>query len=91
MSIPRYLVGNTRLAKWVSSGQSPTSIWVEFENGSGTSVNSISMTDSGNGHYWQAVTVPSTPGYYVMQTTAVIGGDPYKKRLRFRAVTQETD
>lgn len=93
MSVPNYLIGDTRRVKWVSSGESPTDISAAFRSGnsSETVVASATMTDSGNGHYWANLTVPNTPGFYVAETLATISGYPYRRRLRFRAVASEVD
>lgn len=95
MSIPKYQAGDTRRVKWVSSGEAPSSIYAAFLDytgpGSYSAVASSTMTDSGNGHYWAALTVPNTPGFYVAETLATIAGLPYKRRLRFRAVLSEVD
>ena len=93
MSIPNYLTGDTRRVKWVSSGEAPSDISAAFRAGdtSETVVTSATMIDSGNGHYWANLIVPYTPGFYVAETSAVINGYPYRRRLRFRAVMSEVD
>ena len=89
--ITKKLVGDTLTVTWVSSGVAPTTIAAAIYNGSDSMVNSISMTSSGNGHYYSTYTIPNTPGYYVAQTLATISGKPYKDRMKFKIVTGEVD
>ena len=91
MTIPRYLGGNTVSFRWISSGQSPTTIYTTVLDGSDTMVTSCAMTDSGNGHYYANITLPSTPGFYVREDVATISSLPYKKRKRMLVVPQEVD
>lgn len=91
MSIPRYVVGTTKKVTWTSSGQSPSAISAAVYTGSESIVSSGPMTDSGNGHYWRMVSVPSSPGFYVFETRAIIGGNPFLDRLPFRATAMEVD
>jgi hypothetical protein len=85
------LIGDTLKVTWVNSGVTPTSIYAAIYNGSDTLVNSVAMTSSGNGHYFSVWTVVDTPGFYVAETLAQISGNPYKNRIRFKAVKGEAD
>lgn len=85
------LIGDTRKIRWVSSGAVATSIYFSVYNGAETLVDSATMTSSGNGFYYGMHTVPNTPGYYVVQTTAVVGGYTFKNRQRYRAVLEDVD
>lgn len=91
MAIKEFLTGNTQKVSWISSGETATSIHYAVRDGSETLVDSATMTDSGNGHYYGLHTVPDTPGYYVVETTATINGRPYKNRERYRAIELEVD
>ena len=91
MSIPKKVIGNTIQVTWVSSGQTPDPIIAAIYNGSDTLVNSAAMVDSGNGHFYHNYTLPNTTGFYVAETIATIGGNPYKNRITFQAVTGEVD
>ena len=85
------LIGNTIKVTWINSGAIPSAISTAIYNGSDTLVNSISMTSSGNGHYYSVYTLVNTPGFFVAETRAVVSGNPYINRLSFKAVTGEAD
>jgi len=87
----KYLGGTTKKFTWISSGQNPSGLAATIRDGSETLVSSTSMTDSGAGFYFAAVTLPSTPGYYVKEMVATIGGKPYNKRETFKIVLSEVD
>ena len=87
----RRLIGDTIAITWVNSGVTPTAIGAAIYNGSETLVSSASMTSSGNGHYYRLYTLPNTPGYFVAETIATISGNPYKNRIRFKAIRGEVD
>lgn len=91
MSDNRVLIGDTRKVKWISSGASATAIHFAVYNGAETLVDSATMTDSGNGHYYGWHTIPNTPGYYVVQTTATVGGRPFKNRFRYLAMLEDVN
>lgn len=91
MSTKQFLIGDTFAVSWINSGITPTAIHYAVYNGSETLVDSATMTSSGNGHYYGLHTVPNSPGFYVAQTLATIGGKPYKRREKYEAVTYEVD
>lgn len=87
----KYLAGHTRKITWVSSGVVPTSISAAVIDAGETIVSSQSMTSSGNGHFYSALTMPSTAGFYVIETSAIVSTKPYKTRSRFKIVLSEVD
>lgn len=90
MTAPKdILCGTTRVMTWVNSGITPTGLSVSVLAGSSTLVSSAAMTSSGNGHYYQPVTLPTTPGFYVVRWQATIGGKPYKNEVRIRTILGE--
>lgn len=91
MSIKQYLIGDTFPIVWINSGITPSAIIMSVYNGNETMVDSVSMTSSGNGHYFALHTVPDTPGFYVAETLAIINGKPFKRRQKYEAVTYEVD
>lgn len=91
MSIKRFLIGDTVEVSWINSGITPSAIHYAAYNGSETLVDSASMTSSGNGHYFGLHTVPNTPGFYVVYTTATIAGKPFRRAAKYEAVTYEVD
>lgn len=87
--LKKILIGNTVTVTWVSSGVTATPISVSILDNTETSVSSITLTDSGNGHYFADVTVPNSSGYYVAEITAVVNLNTYKNRMKFKAITCE--
>lgn len=91
MSLKKHLIGDTIQITMVNSGVTPSAIVASVFDGDETVVDSGSMTNSGNGHYYFDHTVINTPGFYVAQTLSTINSKPYKNRIRFQAVLGETD
>lgn len=87
----RYLIGDTIKATWVNSGVTPSSISVGLIDGAELLVSSSTMTSSGDGHYYQPVTLPNTPGRYVLEFLATIDAYPYKRRRQIWARTEDVD
>ena len=86
-----FLIGDTIKATWINSGASPTAVDHTLYSGSETAVSTVTLTDSGNGHFWGYITLPETPGFYVSETIATISSLPFKRRVRLRAKTGEAD
>lgn len=84
------LIGDTIKHTWISSGSTPADIYASTYGGDETLINSVSMASSGNGQYYSFVSV-NTPWFYVTEVTATIGGNPFKRRIKFEAVTGEVD
>ena len=84
------LIGDTFKQTWISSGATASQISAAILSGSETVVSSGTGTSSGNGHYYRTTKV-ETPGYYVQEWKATIAGNPYKRRLRFKAIVNEVD
>lgn len=91
MSFEQFLVGDTMKVTWINSGVTPTALVAKLYTGSETVVGSTSMTSSGDGHYFAAMTMPDTPGFYVLETLATIDGFPYKRRVKVQAVVEDVD
>lgn len=92
MSNPvKYLFGDTKTFTWVSSGQTPSPISVGIINGDEGVVNSSTMTSSGNGHFYKALTLPNTPGFYAVEYKATINALPFKERNVFQLTKGSTD
>lgn len=87
----KFLIGTTIELSWVSSASTPTDIYAAVYDGTETMVSSMTLSSSGNGHYYVDYTVPTSTGYYVVEYTATISSKPYKKRKRFQTVRTETD
>lgn len=92
MALKQVLVGDTFKATWIASGTDPSVITHSIINGSEVVVSSGAGVNSLNGHFYRNISGGvTTPGYYVSQWQATIGGLPYKRRLRFQAILSETD
>ncbi len=85
------LIGDTVKITWVSSGTTMSPATTVIYNGSETAVSSISMTSSGNGHYYANYTVPDSAQWMVAETVMVTNSFPYKRRTKFRVVRKEVD
>ena len=91
--IVEVLIGDTVQITWVNSGVTPSPIIATIFTGSETAIDSGTMTESGtgNGFFFRDFTIPNTPGFYVAETLATIGGSPYKRRIKMHAVRGEVD
>lgn len=87
----RIQAGTTRPISWINSGASPSAVSFSVLNGEDSAVSSVSMTNSGDGHYYSFVTFPTSEGFYVGKFQASISGLPYINRIPFRTVFQEVD
>lgn len=87
----KFLFGDTKKLTWISSGTTPTLIYSTIFDGNESSVNSSTMTSSGNGHYYANMTLPNTPGFYVRETYAWVNSFPYRNRERFKVIKSEVD
>ena len=83
-------VGDTFKQTFVNSGATASPIIASIISGSETVVNSGTATDSGSGHYYR-MTIINTPGFYISQWDATIGGNPYKRKQRIKAILGEVD
>jgi hypothetical protein len=86
----KILVGDTLEVFWINSGTNPSEISASIYNGSESLVNSVAMTDSGNGHYFSYYT-PNTTGYLVAETKATVNSYPFRNRIRFKVITGNAD
>ncbi len=88
--LKKVLIGDTFKQTWISSGTLPSLISAAIISGSETVINSGTGVSSGNGHYYRTALI-NTPGYFVSEWKATIAGNPYKRRLRFKAIRNEVD
>jgi len=91
MALDRFLIGDTIKLSWINSGVTPTVISGTIISGSETIVSSVTMSSSGNGHYYSLHTLPDSAGYYIAQTLATVDTYPYKRRIKFAAVLEDVD
>lgn len=91
MSTKDFLCGNTVKVRWINSGTTPSSISAVAYTGSDTLIDSGAMVSSGAGLYYHWHSVPNTPGYYVVETQALISGKTFKNRFQYRAVLKDVN
>lgn len=84
-----YALGDTVVFTWVNSGVSMSPFLAVYD-GNETLVNSITMTSSGNGHYFGLYTTTSL-GYYVGKMQGTLNAKPYVRPRRFKVVGGGTD
>lgn len=90
--LQEFIIGDTMFVSWISSGQVASDIHFAVFNGSEDLVDSETMVTSGPvGGYVGAHTIPNTPGYYVVETDATIGSEPFVRRTRYQAICLEVD
>lgn len=87
----KFLSGDTRQFTWISSGAAASPISAAILNSADAVVSSVSMTDSGAGHYYAVMTMPNTQGYYVKETLATVNSKQYKQREKFKIILCEVD
>lgn len=87
----KYIFGDTKTFTWISSGQTASPMTIALINGDETVVSCGTMTGSGNGHYFLAVTLPTTPGFYVSEYLATISSKIYKKRKLIQITKGDAD
>lgn len=87
----RILSGDTRKVTWIASGNTATNISTAVRDREENVVTSLSMTSSGNGHYYSMVTMPTTAAFYAIELQAVISTKTYKRRIPFQIVLTEVD
>jgi len=91
-NLTEVLITDTFKQTFIASGTDPSVIVASIINGTGIIVSSGAGVNSLNGHFYRNVPAGvSTPGYYVSQWEATIGGLPYRRRRRFRAIINEVD
>ena len=87
--IKQTLIGDTFKVSWVDSGVTPTDVHASLFDKNELLVDSVTMTDSLNGHFFALFTLPNSAGYYVAETLATIEAFPYKRRVKIEAVRGE--
>lgn len=87
----RFVIGDTVRVTWINSGVTPSAISAAMYDGTETLVSSATMTSSGNGHYFARFTLPTSLGYYAIETSATVDTYPYKRRALVQAVRGDVD
>jgi len=91
-NLKNVLVGDTFKQTFIASGTDPSVMVASILDGSEIIVSSGAGVNSLNGHFYRNVSGGvSTPGYYVSQWVATIGGLVYIRRRRFKAILGEVD
>ena len=90
-TITEVIAGDTRKITWVSSGVTPSSIHAALHTGSDTLVASLSMTSSGNGYFYGLITFPTSLGYYMAESQAMVNSYPNIRQKFVKVVKHDTD
>lgn len=91
-NLKHVLVGDTFKQIFIASGTDPSVMVASIIDGNDAIVSSGAGVNSLNGHFYRNVSGGvNTPGYYVSQWDATIGGLAYKRRRRFKAILGEVD
>lgn len=85
------IAGTTIRTTWVSSGVAPGAISSALISGSETLISSASAVDSGGGHYYGLIDVPTSGGWYINEWIATINSRPYRNRQLVRSVRLEAE
>lgn len=83
--------GTTLRLAWVSSGAVPTTLIMNILDREEALVSSVSPVDSGNGHYFAPLYVPSSHRWYVGYTLAVVDARTYVNRVLIQTNKLEVD
>lgn len=86
------IAGTTFRATWVSSGVTPGLISSALRDSAENIISSVQGISSGNGFYYAFHTLPTSPGWFINEWTALIGinQNTYIKRQFIRGVFPET-
>jgi hypothetical protein len=86
------LIGDTvKLSLIKSSHTFDGGVTFSVFTGSESVVNTGTLIDSGSGHWYKYYTLPTTPGMYSVEVTAVMSTMPFKRRAIIKAVQEEVD
>jgi hypothetical protein len=85
------LAGTTLKLTWVNSGATVTAISLSLWDRNEVLVNSVTPTNSGNGHYYAPLLVPTSDSWYVARAVAVVDAATYVNRALVKCYRLEVD
>jgi hypothetical protein len=72
-------VGSTIRVTAVNTGATISPLHSALFDASGTLINSVAATSSGNGHYYADHLLPTSPAHYVNMVQGVVGVNTYRR------------
>ena len=79
------VIGGTTLnLTWINSGSTPSVLRLSILDKAEALVSSVTPVDSGNGHYFAPLYVPSSDAWYVARAIAVLNTNTYVSRALIR-------
>lgn len=91
IDVQNIIAGTTIKTTMVSSGTTIDSGYSALISGSETLVSSMSLQDSGNGHYYALHNVPNVNAWYVNEQQFIADTNTYTGRQLLRATKLEVD
>lgn len=85
------IAGTTLRLTWVNTGTVPTSLQMNILDRDETVVGSVTPVDSGNGHYYAPLYIPTSHRWYVGRAIAVIDTRTYVNRVLIRTHQLQVD
>ncbi len=87
-------IGTTKKFTWVASSTTVTTGYSAIRDGLEAIINTVSLTDSGNGHWFSLHSFLATTyaiGYHTQTFHMTIGGNPYNNPQRIKLIMTEVD
>lgn len=91
MNIVTEYIGSTLRATFVSSGASVSPIYSALRDREDALVSSVSAVDSGNGHYYADLPLPTSACWLVNEWGGVINTNTYRRFQLVEVVKPEVD
>lgn len=93
MRVPIFeaIAGTTIKLTWTNSGVTPSAIGFALRDKDETIVNSAAAVNSGNGHYYYPMYIPSSWPTYIAEAIAIIDTRTYVSRGLVRRIKLEAN
>jgi hypothetical protein len=85
------IAGTTLRLTWTASGTIPTSLLMSILDKNEATVSTMTPVDSGNGHYYAPMYIPTSDRWYVGRSIAVIDARTYINRVLIQTHRVEAD
>lgn len=95
--VKEFIIGDTFQVTWVDSSISALDASsVSIVDGSENLIVSLSLSNSGNGHFYADITLDTSSGFvankhYVARTNVTVGGVPYQRAKKFKVISYTVD
>lgn len=84
-------MGSTLRSTFINSGATASSIYSALRDKNDVLVSSVAATDSGNGHYYADLPLPTSAQWMVNEWGAVINTNTYRRFQLVEVVKPEVD